>query len=394
MTAKSKRKLLTIVLCVTFVMFVFLRTAVRIETETDTMTLLANENYSYPEAEAHFLSFDITDQISVSDNIAVSKPGDYSIRYQYRLFGMLPLKSHAVAVSVVDAEAPVIQVENGNIVFCRLGTEPSGPEYTVKDNCDSPEQIQISIEDIAENKKRLIACDASRNCSSETLQYVYGDVEESDFEPGRFHLSEYDRNGVVYQRDGNLMSEEEFQQIYFIGDSNFMNMMMYESGIRPDRILARFALTPQSMDHPVTYDKEKGYKSALHLITEFQPEVLVIHMGFTAVMGNPLELAESYGKRIDQIKELCPDTQIVVSAITPVTRTCEQQETQEQINRANYCLMGMCAEKEIHMIDASEILLGNDGYGDPAHYQPDGLHIQGGDYENFVNYVREVIKFE
>ena len=391
---KKQKMVLTIMICFIVAAIAALWTAVRIKTETDSLTLLVNESVSYPEARAYLFSSDVSEQISVSDNINYSKPGNYSIRYQYRLFGFIPLKSHTVKVSVIDAESPEIILKNGNVVFCRTGSQPSEPEYTVTDNCDSSEQIRISIEDVSQDKKRLIACDASDNCSSATLQYVYGDIEETDFEPGKFHLRDYDINHVVCRRDGALMSEQDFQQIYFIGDSNFMNMMMYDSGIRPDRILARFALTPQSLDHPVTYNKVEGFKSALHLITEFQPKAVIIHMGFTAVTGNPLELAESYGRRIDEIRGLCPDTQIIVSAITPITRDYAQQETQIQVNRANYCLMHMCEEKGIYMMDASEILTGADGYGDPDHYQPDGLHIQGGDYENYVNYVKEVIEFE
>ncbi|GEM_PF-2223230 len=385
---------MSLILPAALVLLLFAGTGIRVSDEH--ITVVYGEQAEMPAYSASFLGADLTDLVQVTDNINYDEPGAYEIRYVCRLFG-IPAARKTVSVQIVDIDSPEIVLPNGNIVFTRIGEEISMPEYTITDNHDTAEELQITFETGFDHTSEgtydstVTACDLAGNCSMKSLKYIVGEISEADFTPGVFDLFAYDSAHVISRRDGIYMSKRDYDQLYFIGDSNYLIMGQYKGGLDPRRVIARYAMSPGTFDKPAYFNNKEVIRNALELVRDLKPKAVVLHMGLSECgNGDPLVLAEMYAWRIDQLLQIDPDLQIIVSAITPVTKdTQEAAATQEQINRANYCLMKMCAQKNITMIYSSEVFFGEDGYGDPGHFQPDGYHIQGGDFQMYTDYVRD-----
>ena len=397
---KSTVKVSVLVLAVLLGLYAGMRFLTKIEPDQKKVVVLYGENsVKYPEVRASLLGMDVTGKIITEDNIDYSVLGEYQIRYLYRLFGILPLAEKHVQVNIVDMDSPEIGLPNGNVVFARSAEEDVFPAYTVTDNYDDEEHIRVSMDTEVTRtsdsvfESSLVACDSSENCTYKSLRVYVGDISEEEFEPGVFDLFRYDHAGTILRQDGNLLSEAEFGQIYFIGDSNFMNMSEYR-WLNPSRVIARYALGPSSFDFPANYNNTPMSRSAAGLVHDLQPGMIVLHMGLSeAGNGDPVLLAQMYGDKLDELQEAAPDASIFVSAITPVVKgSTEAAASQTEINRANYCLLQMCTEKHIPMIYSSEVFFDEEGYGDEQRFQPDGFHFQGDNFPVYTEYVRDEVK--
>ena len=371
---------------------------IRIEPETDTLNVLYGSPVAVPDAQASFFGKDISDRLYASDDIDPTHTGTYHITY--RLEG-IPLKSAKTMANILDVEAPVIEPET-YVLFVRTGEEASLPAYTVTDNYNSPEEITVKLNQDYDPSvpgtysTRLTAEDAAGNLSSVTLKIVAGDISEEDFLPGSFNLFDYDTNGVCYQRVQPSLTDEELNTIYFIGDSNFVNMAEHYS-LRPDHVLARFALAPGTFDLPVFFNNEQTNENVEYWVRRLQPRRILITMGYAEVAaGDPLALADAYEKKLEILHDAAPDAQIVVATIFPVNlEITEAGVTQAMINKANYCLLKMCERTGTRMINTGEYFIDPDtGIGFRNYYLADGFHINAGYFPIYNEYIKDTYKFE
>ena len=371
---------------------------IRIEPEADTLNVLYGSPVTAPDAQASFFGKDMHDHLIVSDDIDPEHTGTYHITY--RLEG-IPLKSARVTVNILDVEAPVIEPET-YVLFVRTGEEASLPAYTVTDNYSTPEEITVQMSDDFDTavpgvySTRLSAEDTAGNLSSATIRIVVGEISEDDFLPGNFNLFDYDTQDVCYQRVEPSLTDRELNSIYFIGDSNFVNMAEHHS-LPADHILARFALAPGTFDLPVFYNNEQTNENAEYWIRRLQPEHILITMGHAEVAaGDPLALADAYEKKLEILHDAAPDAQIVVATIFPVNlEITEAGVTQAMINKANYCLLRMCERTGTRMINTGEYFIDpNTGIGFKNYYLADGFHINAGYYPVYNEYIKDTYKFE
>ena len=372
-----------------------LHAGVSIHPEEDSViTVYGDKPAPVPGVKATMFGSDISDQIIISDATDPSHVGTYPIRYQYRFLG-IPLKTVTIDSVIADMDAPEIELEEGAICFSKVGKDWSYPAYLVHDNYDPAENLQITLEGDADPSKRgtypaqLKACDTSGNCAMRSLRVVVGDAAEEDFLPERFDLDKLDRDHYLLAPNAEPADDTTFRELYWIGDSNILNLGEY-GGLPADRVVARYAMGPATFDLPIHYGNVQQSYSAADLVSWTKPKRVILMMGEAeAGSGDPIKLAEEYGKCLDELKKVSPDTKIYVSAILPIRKgSTEAAATQEQINRVNYCLLQMCREKKIPMLCADSWLKDESGYGIPDYYLEDGFHLQAKDFPAYTDYVR------
>jgi len=325
----------------------------------------------------------------------LSVTGAHPVRYCLRFLG-IPLKTKVVTVTVVDMEAPVLEMDDGVICFSRVNEDWTYPTYQVSDNYDSKEDIKVSIEGEADSSKegiynaKLKACDTSDNCVMRNLTMVVGAASDQDFDPKRFDLYALDSHQVLLEPEGGL--DSAYAELYWMGDSNILNLGMY-NGVPDNRVMARYAMAPETFDKPLTYRNVVQRWNAEEGVALLKPKRLILMMGEAeAGSGNPLKFAEDYGECVDRLLKANPDMKLYISAILPIReKDSEAAATQEQINRANYCLMQMCYEKKLPMICADAWLKDDSGYGYPDYYLEDGFHLSASHFPAYTDYVRQCL---
>ena len=366
--------------------------------EDSVITIYGDKPSEVPAVKATVFGMNVTDQVTAENNTDYSRGGTYQITYRYRLFG-IPLRTVKIPSVVADMDAPVIDLEDGAIVFLRSGEEWSDPTYKISDNYDAPEDITVTMEKAGETAEKgvypaeLKACDTSGNCSVRTISIVVGDAAEDDFAPENFDLETLDTSHYLMEPGTEPGPESMFRELYWIGDSNILNLGEY-GGIPADRVIARYAMGPATFDLPIHYGNVQQTYSTTDLIKRIQPKRVILMMGEAeSGSGDPQKLAEEYGKCLDELKEASPSTEIIVSAILPIRKgSTEAAASQEQINRVNYCLLQMCREKKIPMLCADSWLKDASGYGIPEYYLEDGFHLNAASFPAYTDYVKYCLK--
>ena len=387
-----------LILCVVCTVIVLFHAGASIRTDKETITVVYGKQ-DVPKTSASGSIFGIKADGLVSElnDVDLSKIGTYEVVYQLKLLGV-PLSKKTVTVKVIDMDAPFLEMEDGVICFSRVNEPWTYPAYTITDNYDKPEDIEISVEGEADQTKegtysaKLKACDTSGNCVMRDMTVVVGAASDKDFLPESFNLYALDTNHILLEPKEEI-SDQAFEELYWMGDSNILNLGMYD-GIPSDRVLARYAMAPGSFDKPLFYRNTQQTWNAVEAIGLLKPKRLIIMMGESeAGSGNPLQFAEEYGKCIDQMLKVYPEMKVYVSAILPVRKeNSEAAATQEQINRANYCLLEMCRKKNIPMICADAWLKDSSGYGIDTYYLEDGFHLMANHFPAYTDYVRRSIQ--
>ena len=371
---------------------------IEIHPETDRIvSIYQGKKAEVPSFHASLFEMSLDPYVAVKDHTDYDRPGEYDISYDLMLFS-LPVKSAYVLSVVKDIDAPIITMEDGVICFSRINEPWSFPDYRVKDNYNTPEEISVTISGGADNTKEgvyeasLTACDSSQNCSFKPLTVVVGPAGEEDLEPGAFDLNRIDQSGIVLKPGKAGKEKSVYDELYWMGDSNILNLGKYD-GVTSSRVLARYGMSPASFDLPLFYDNRQTNLNAVQLVSRFQPAYLILMMGEAeAGSGNPLALADHYHACIEQLREASPDTTIIVSSILPVCRyTINSACDQRMLNRTNYCLYRMCREHNIPMICADERLLGKDGWGNPEYYNEDGFHLRAIYFNRYTDYVKDAL---
>lgn len=373
---------------------VLLHFGCRIIPEPDSVDFLYGEKINVPEYQAHLFGMDVHDQVQVSDDINEQKYGTYTVKYTWKLLG-IPFRSAEAAVNILDVDAPVITLKKDAVCFSRVNEQYSLPSYTVEDNCDPEEDIEIKVTGDVDNTKAgtydamLTACDLSGNCSGQALTMVVGNVSDDEFEKKDFKLEDYDTDNTILPYAEELLDDYEFSQILFCGDSNYVNMSVY-NGLPGDQVIGRYALAPDTFEEPSFYQGIQTDVSVSEYIRRLQPETLLLNMGLAEIgNGNPLKMIDAYEKCIDEIHELSPDTEVVIAAVLPVCESYNEPGLeQSQINRYNYCLLEMCSKLGLKMVDPNIYFKDQTGWANPDFFLEDGYHITAA----FFNLYEEVVR--
>lgn len=375
----------------------------RIIPDTAEADFLYGEEVTIPDYQAHLFGADIHDQIQTESSINEKKPGEYPVTYTWKFLG-IPFQKVQSVVRIIDADAPVITMKDDVVCFTKINEPYSLPEYSVEDNCDSPEDIDIQITGDVDNtregtyKAMLKACDLSGNCSGHELTMVVGNISDREFADKDFRLENYDEDHTVWplRQPDQAISDEQFSRILFCGDSNYVNMSVYH-GLPGRQVIGRYALAPDTFEMPSFYRGQQTNTSVSSYIKALKPEYLVLNMGLAEIKnGDPYRLIDGYRQCISEIQELSPDTKIVIAAVLPVCEDYNEPGLQQsQVNRYNYCLLQMCRELKLPLIDPNIYFMNHDtGWADDRFFLEDGYHISAAYFNLYTEFVRESMVME
>ncbi len=224
-------------------------------------------------------------------------------------------------------------------------------------------------------------------------QYESSDlsVQEIDFTPGVFSLEGLFESTVLNQSD--IADDDYINDIVFVGESTTYGLYHYE--ILPKGHESRQVWTPTSgtlmltnansdMGKVNVVNPNSGEREDL-LIKDaaelYKPKYMIITLGLNGLSFYIDEDTDyyigEYVNLISSIKEVSPDTKIMVQSLFPVASNYEyiKSISNERINKANYLFAQMCETLEIKFLNTAPIFMDEKGNMDQRFHNGDGLHL-------------------
>lgn len=191
---------------------------------------------------------------------------------------------------------------------------------------------------------------------------------------------------------------EFFSSDLFIGDSISTGYSLY--GFLDDKnVYAKVGLNPSTVltKSVSTCYGEIGISTML-LYT--MPKRVYIMLGSNGIqwlsVGNMLQSTDTL---VDLIKESCPDCEVVIISVPPVTKgydnTVEDVDVMAKINEYNTSLNSYCTANGMLFVDAASILKDETGYFNSTYAESDGMHFKSSAYKTLLSKIQsDVTEFE
>jgi hypothetical protein len=193
------------------------------------------------------------------------------------------------------------------------------------------------------------------------------------------------------------MGQEYIDKIIFLGDSTTYGMKYY--GVLSEGKNTKQVWTPASgtltlsnqsfatIVYPVT-GEEIPIRDAVALE---KPDIMVITLGVNGVSFMEEDYFKSeYKMLVEDIKEISPDTKIILQSIFPVASNYEYQRdiNNTKIINANSWILDVAEETGVKYLDTISILLGEDGFLPQEYHNGDGLHLNESSFKLVIDYIR------
>lgn len=164
-----------------------------------------------------------------------------------------------------------------------------------------------------------------------------------------------------------------FEKVFMVGDSLSVGFINYEY-LKPENVFAQVAITPSSV-MTTEIDGVSVYKKA----ADFDPEYICIMLGtngLSYLKGS--YMAEKMNVFIDELEKNCPEAQIVLVSIPPVTEKHESEKPEkvDLIIRYNEHIKKLAAERSLVYADSYPQLCDETGYLASDYAETDGLHLK------------------
>lgn len=358
-------------------------------TGTSEVTINVFEKYK-SEVKATLFFRDITDSLTIENAPNTSVVGDYEVIYSYKILGLK--KEKKVVVHVVDKEPPTIVLNGLDKQEVFLNDEYEEAGYEVSDNYDSNVKVEIDGEidtsEIGNYYLTYRATDTSNNKTEVVRKVVVSRVSPLAMSLKEFNINEYFPEIILKE---NNSDKDYLNKIVLAGDSviwKFGTFGVFSSS----RVWAKpcegvFNFNTQK----IVYKNEQSDYTLADQIKRKQPEYLYLHMGVCDCNNDdPEAFAKAYAKVIDSIKELSPNTKLVVMSLVPQTKESLSWIPKRNnliINKYNYYLANVCKEKEIPFLNVAEVLKNSEGLGNQTLYFDDGYHPNVTGMKKILEYI-------
>lgn len=123
------------------------------------------------------------------------------------------------------------------------------------------------------------------------------------------------------------------------------------------------------------------------------PKVVVVAIGvnnFWGKGGSDDEMAQGVGMIVDEIKQRCPTSKILVVGILPTQRE-KSNSARQRVKNVNALYAKLADDKQVFFTDVGDKLLADDGTL-PADVAPDALHLNEKGYGIYAEHLVPVLK--
>lgn len=205
-----------------------------------------------------------------------------------------------------------------------------------------------------------------------------------------FDLSGYFEDTLLTETED--AGEEYLNETYYIGDSLTLYMHRYAT-LPKENIYGVGSINPQhaAEDDLVTLSDGTPCTFA-EAMEEIQPKRIVLTIGTNSMLMDSIDYITYFGTLVDDLKEGCPDAEIILQSTSPLTAEYEKNMrllTNRNINRSNALLAGLAAFKGVYYLNTAEALKDEHGQLDVKYDLGEGYgHINAEAYAVWETYLR------
>ena len=184
-----------------------------------------------------------------------------------------------------------------------------------------------------------------------------------------------------------------FADDLFIGDSITTGFSLY-GVLNPKNVAAAVGYTPyKALNNAI--DLGNGVTdTAYNYAVSMQPKRIFIMLGSNGITAaNSME--DSYRTLVEKLQSNCPDSEIYILSVTPVTSDSSSAASagidNSMIKSFNKYLKELASEKGVTYIDLYTLLSDDNGWFLHEYAENDGLHFKGATYKVVLKYIEELI---
>lgn len=190
--------------------------------------------------------------------------------------------------------------------------------------------------------------------------------------------------------------KEFFKDDLFIGDSIFTGLYLYEYLDRANVAAAVGYTAYGAQAKP--FDESYYPGTAVDYAKKRQPKHIIIMLGSNSL--SPQTDMDDFvtGNRglINQLKKECPDSDICVLSVPPITANSSLASysmiTNSIIDNANSRIKSLCGELGVKYYDINSVLKDENGYFSEKYAEADGMHFLGSTYPVLLSGVQKVLE--
>jgi hypothetical protein len=204
------------------------------------------------------------------------------------------------------------------------------------------------------------------------------------------NVSETVAESVPTLADENY-DKEFFNDFLFIGDSISTGFSGFDF-LNSANVYAKIGFTPSSVR-----TSDNNGVTVYQKLAAKKPSTVVILLGTNGLSYLDIDdMIKDYKLFISEIRDILPESRVVILSIPPVTKEHEATEPENitLIKNYNEKLLALSAETESDFIDVYALLADDDGYTRSDYAENDGLHIKGPAYKAILHLVEETLKDE
>ena len=304
-------------------------------------------------------------------------------------------KKYTVKLNVVDSKPPVIELKGGNVIV-ELNGKYQELGYTATDNYDGDITNKVEIKNNVNISKvgdytiQYKVNDSSKNEYSIERKVTVTDKTPLDMSVKDFNLRGYYENILLKETD--TMSDDILKKFVFVGDSIPLYYAEY-TGITGHQIWNKNGINPETIKTSninINYGND-GEMLVVDAFKKYKPEYALITLGSNSAGWMKVSyFISEYKELINQIKQVSPDTKIIIQSIPPVDARLDVNNSlnNKKINDFNYYLLKMCNDLDLPFLNSAEALKDSNGTCKTGLCQSDGIHQTKDGIYALVNYLK------
>lgn len=192
------------------------------------------------------------------------------------------------------------------------------------------------------------------------------------------------------------LNDEQFnsvlENIAFVGDSVTLGYGAYQK-VKMEDVIAAPCVGPSNIrDFTFEYRSEK--LAALTILSYKNPEYIVISMGLNDINTySPENFSDKYMDFTEDVMKVCPESEIYIMSITPVSADCGNIANDTIISANNQLKITVenYKNEKLHYVDCSSVLKDESGNMNTEYSGGDGIHLNSAAYDLMLDQLRRSI---
>jgi len=319
----------------------------------------------------------VTDKVTVTNNIYNTKIGKYQVTFTYKHDG----NEYQVVkdIEIKDTTKPELVLNKSEEITIVLNNDFKDPGYTANDNYDGDISNKVEVKGKVDTSKEgeyelvYTVTDSSGNKAKVTRKVIV-----SAKSPLTMSIKDFDLNGLfsdVLLEESEDLGSEYTDDMIFAGDSMALYYVINKN-IPGKRLWHKEGINPETaLTNTIYINHIETNKTFIENFKKYQPSKVIMTLGTNSVSFMEVNyFITNYKKLIRGIKEASPKTTLIIQAIPPVADFIDAKGklTNDKINKFNYYILEMCSELDIPFLNSAEVLKDSEGHLKEGYYELSG----------------------